>query len=301
MMETLKFLTYVKNPANVDDKSLKQFEELQKKYPYCQTAMLLYTFNLFKEDHPQYAVQLKKAAAYASDRRMLKRLINIYKAAHPKPVKKPTPPLPAPPKPKQPKIVQPEPTKSEHPEVIQPKKVIPPVQEPVKRVVFKPVPFMEEEKSDDSMRDKLLEIVHKRLAEIAEEHGDELPKREPVKATPPAEITRRKKRVTFTVQSTKHMTRQELIEKFIREEPKISAPRTVFLKPAIPTVQSEMEDAEIVSETLAILYHKQGNSGKSIRVYEKLCLLFPEKSSYFAARIEELKANHQTDNEESES
>ena len=309
MMETLKFLTYVKNPANVDDISLKQFEELQRKYPYCQTAMLLYTFNLFKEDHPQYPVQLKKAAAYASDRRMLKRLINVYKIAHPKPVKKPTPPkvvvpkvtspVPASPKPKQPKIAQPELTKPEHPEVIQPIKVTPPVQEPVKRVVFKPVPFMEEEKSEDSMRDKLLEIVHKRLAEIAKEHGDEMPQRESVKTSPPAEIAPRKKRVTFTVQSPKHMTRQELIEKFIREEPKISAPRTVFLKPAIPTVQSEMEDAEIVSETLAILYHKQGNSGKSIRVYEKLCLLFPEKSSYFAARIEELKTNHQTDNEES--
>jgi len=279
-METREFLTYVNNPASVDDESLKQFEELRKLYPYCQTTMLLYTFNLFKEDHPQYAAQLKKAAAYASDRRKLKRLIDTYKTAHPKPVKRATPP----------RVVIPEATPSV--------KVVQPVQEPVKRVSFKPVPITEEEKSGNSARDKLLEIIHKRLAEIAEEYGGDLTQREPVTAPPPAGITHGKKHVTFTIQSPGHMTKQELIEKFIREEPKMSAPRTVFLKPAMPTVQSEMEDAEIVSETLAILYHKQGNTGRSIRVYEKLCLLFPEKSSYFAARIDELKANKQTDYEE---
>ena len=295
IMESHEFLTYVSNPTSVNDESLKQFEEFLKLYPYCQTAMLLYTFNLYKENHPQYTTQLKKAAAYASDRRKLKRLISLYKIAHPKSVKKPTPPKVFIPKAAPPAPVSPAP---KPPDDVQPKKEIPPSEEPVRRVIFKPVPFMEEEKSEGSVRDKLLEIVHKRLAEIAEERGDEMPEKDQVSDPTPSEKTHGKEHVTFAVQSTRQMTKQELIEKFIREEPKISSPRTVFLKPSLPTVQSEMEDAEIVSETLAILYQKQGNAMKSVQVYEKLILLFPEKSSYFAARIEEVKAQHQTDNEE---
>ncbi len=46
---------------------------------------------------------------------------------------------------------------------------------------------------------------------------------------------------------------------------------------------------EIVSETLAKLYIKQGHKEKGIHMYEKLILKFPEKSVYFASEIEKLK------------
>lgn len=52
--------------------------------------------------------------------------------------------------------------------------------------------------------------------------------------------------------------------------------------------QSVEEDREIASETLALLLEKQKLYGKAISMYGRLQLQYPEKSSLFAAKIEEL-------------
>lgn len=53
--------------------------------------------------------------------------------------------------------------------------------------------------------------------------------------------------------------------------------------------KSVEENQSVASETLAVLLARQGHTGKAIEMYERLRLLFPEKSAYFAARIENLK------------
>jgi nitrate reductase alpha subunit len=51
---------------------------------------------------------------------------------------------------------------------------------------------------------------------------------------------------------------------------------------------SNKED-EVLTESMAEVFAKQGKTGKAIEVYEKLSLLNPSKNAYFAAKIEQLK------------
>lgn len=86
----------------------------------------------------------------------------------------------------------------------------------------------------------------------------------------------------------------ELIDKFIREEPRISKPKKEFYSPTKKAKESLAEEGMIFTETLANIFVLQGNFPKAISAYEQLMLTIPEKKIYFAARIEELKAKLNT-------
>lgn len=53
------------------------------------------------------------------------------------------------------------------------------------------------------------------------------------------------------------------------------------------SVKSSQENEDLMTETLANIYIKQKHFSKAINIFEKLCLKYPEKSIYFAARIKE--------------
>lgn len=55
--------------------------------------------------------------------------------------------------------------------------------------------------------------------------------------------------------------------------------------------EHSVEEKEVLTEAMAEVWIKQGHLDKAIRVYEKLSLLNPSKSPYFAGRIEQLKAS----------
>ncbi|MBN1986470.1 MAG: hypothetical protein JW761_09210 [Prolixibacteraceae bacterium] len=53
--------------------------------------------------------------------------------------------------------------------------------------------------------------------------------------------------------------------------------------------KSVEEDDEIVTETLAGIYFQQKKYDKALHAFRKLSLKYPEKSVYFASRIEEIE------------
>lgn len=54
--------------------------------------------------------------------------------------------------------------------------------------------------------------------------------------------------------------------------------------------QSSNEAKEVITETMADVLKKQGKKDKAIQLYQKLSFLNPAKSTYFAAKINELKS-----------
>ena len=96
-----------------------------------------------------------------------------------------------------------------------------------------------------------------------------------------------------TVQSEEKREKQtKLIERFIQDEPRIQKPQKEFYSPVNMARQSVVEDPDFVTETLAGIYAKQGNSAKAIRAYQTLSLKYPEKKLYFASLIEKLEGGN---------
>lgn len=91
------------------------------------------------------------------------------------------------------------------------------------------------------------------------------------------------------VKGEKPMDAFELIDKFIKEEPKLSRPKAEFYNPVNMAKQSVADDITFVSETLAKIYTLQGNYSKALQAYENLHLKYPEKRLYFAAQIKNIR------------
>jgi len=91
-------------------------------------------------------------------------------------------------------------------------------------------------------------------------------------------------------QPLKQLSPNDLIDRFIQTSPRIErmVPGEVPLLMDLTEHRTE-EHTPFITETLARIYVTQGYYTRAINIYEKLTLQFPEKSAYFASRIEKIK------------
>jgi len=285
-------------------------ESLVQQYPWCQSFQVLYAKALKDSDDISFAGQLKKTAVYATDRKMLYKLImqrglqNSIETFD--------------------QLVS---TPTVQPEVIEPVSEIPVIQaetehfeEPVAPAVIAEDAIETEPQIDaeilvtpdaaaepeidssmlemEVLREVVAHAYQLEMEEALTENKELIQEKSIIQTTektnkPLSFIdfinSNRPEEVARTAPQS-NVNPDNLIERFIKNEPKIERKKAEFFSPVNMGKISIVDNLEIVSETLAGIYAKQGDFEKAIRAYEQLTLKYPEKSSYFAALIQEL--NH---------
>jgi hypothetical protein len=95
--------------------------------------------------------------------------------------------------------------------------------------------------------------------------------------------------------SGENLSGNNLIDKFLSGKPgpikrgKISAEDLTENIDHEIVEKSVSESDELITETLAMLYFEQKKYDKALEAFQKLSLKYPEKSVYFASRIEEIE------------
>lgn len=330
-MNKTDFISLIEQPDSLGKEHIPALKNIASDFPYFQSAQLLLTKALYNEKHYEFEKQLKYASLMLPDRAVFFRYIhNMTEAAvqqtspveiaeplaEPVTVEIPvqevfipesTPVIEEPVVVEEP-VVKPEvatpltEAKAEIVEeqvIIEPKPVIETVQQPeliaeivpaVNEKPLQPEPgethsFAEWLKLQTEQGHKAADTVNTTVIE-----KQPLTPEETKEETPDQSI---REQIAGQVERSSNITEFEsILDKFIRENPKITRGKAEFYSPVNMAKQSVEQDEELVSETLANIYYKQGHYKKAIRVYEKLCLLYPHKLSYFADLIQKIKTEN---------
>jgi hypothetical protein len=96
---------------------------------------------------------------------------------------------------------------------------------------------------------------------------------------PQDKFTKQLRSFTAWLKVLKHADIEQNTPEIVEEQEKLIS--------AIAEKANKAED--VITESMAEIWAKQGNKRKAIDTYSKLSFIFPEKSVYFASRIEQLK------------
>ena len=273
-MDSKQLIGYMTRPERLKGDAIKEVEQLVAAYPYFNIGHALLAVAYQNTDDSRYREQLQRTAALMPNREKL-RLFTLI-ARHRLESK---PELP----------------------------VLPDEYKPTGNV-FSNIESIDakEEQGNGIIREKVFIIPeinlsgsHEELsAEMAllEEKRKSLDELKAIIADRLKELEEEKKRKEKEQPKPKKLSRKELIDKFILENPSISRPKAEFYNPISVAQNSIIDQENIVSETLAKIYEKQGYLEKAMSIYEKLGLKYPEKSRYFAAQIERIKENQKKSN-----
>ena len=252
----------IKHPEKLNKETLYDLRSLVALYPYYQPARLLMLRNLYLLHDPTFDEELRRAAVYITDRRVI---FNLVEAAHYK-LKRPT-------------------TK---------------VREGNRTVTLidsflSSIPAEQEENNNDNeLKDKkktkrkptaadaTVDYVSYLLAAEFEDEDDSQDEDIAVAENNPSKTNKE------TNPSTP-MNGMQLIDKFINDDGgKLTLKDNPEFVPQLEDTNSEgekVQEEEYFTETLAGIYIKQGKYSKALEIIKRLNLNYPKKNAYFADQM----------------
>lgn len=311
-MNTKDYIHLLNRPYSLNEKQTGELERILSEFPFLLSARAIYLKGLYNQDSFRYNTELKKTAAYTTDRSVLfdfitseqfqsvqKKLYDEQQAA----------------------VAQISVTDTEIVAV----PVADKLEESIKKLVAEaepetaielehvagPLPEMTVVKDEEPAFVEAPQEQHEPAEEVAEaethlsigkplEFNDgerhsfaewlQLSKltpiqREEVPSTPEA---------TEPEEENPLAKKLDLIDRFIENNPKIAPAKSI---PAPANIDRSVEDnSSLMTETLARVYLEQKKYAKAIQAYEILILKYPEKSVFFADRISDIKTLQQNNN-----
>ena len=271
-MDSKQLIGYMTRPERLKGDAVNEMEQMVNGHPYFAIGQTLLAIAYQNTGDERYESQLRRTAAIMPNRDKLRLFTLIAKHRFESEPEIPALPDEIPPTDNVFSNIEPIETMEEQSSGIIQKKVfiIPEINLSGSHEELTAEMALLEEKRKSL--DELKAIIARRLKEIEEE----------------------KQRKEAEQQQPKKLTRKELIDKFILENPSISRPKAEFYNPISVAQNSIIDQENIVSETLAKIYEQQNYFEKAISIYKKLGLKYPEKSRYFAAQIERLQESQKS-------
>ncbi len=276
-MNITEYLTLINNPNAINDKQTSSLEKIVAEFPYFQSARALRLKGLYNEESFRYNYELKSTAAHTTDRTILFDFIisdtftridkNLYEQ----------------------KLAEINEIDVDATELIFKEEKIGSRENSLEQSILtsiKEASPSEDTNSDSSIEEKLnigKPLVFSLTEKYSFEEWLQLSKIHPIVR----ENTSPKEEKTSSIDPEKQK-KLELIDKFIEANPKIP-PIKKDTEPNFKLELSSENSPYLMTETLARVYLEQNKYDKAIQAYEILILKYPEKSSFFANRISDIK------------
>lgn len=270
-MNTNDYINLLNNSKAINDKQTLILETIVNEFPFYQSARALYLKGLYNQESFRYNYELKKTAAHTTDRSVLFDFITSDDF----------------------KIFQQEVYDKYQAEIqniiVADFEYVEEENRPVginsisKTTTSTETYFVSEQQETNKEVEAALEIGKPFQFDKNETHSFS----EWLQLAKIAPIVREETEKQMNV-SSELEKKFDLIEKFIELNPKIPQAKDTTAVP-INIAKSNETPSSIMTETLAQIYLEQKKYSKAIQAYEILILKYPEKSSFFADRIKNIK------------
>jgi hypothetical protein len=268
--------TYLINkPDAINDSYSNALEKIVEEFPYFQCARVLRLKHLYNQDSFKYNYALKVVAAYTTDRSVLfdfitsDKFTTVQNGLYEQ------------------KIAALFDIDVVESEIIKHVKVVEPNDNSLEKSIR--LSINEAKPEIESIENKL-DIGKPLEFSVNEKHSFQ----EWLQLSRFKPIDRSEKATIETADKIEKLKKSELIDKFIQNNPKIPP---ITQSENLKTFESKIQDTTyLMTETLARVYLEQKKYQKAIQAYEILILKNPEKSSFFADRISEIKKIQQNNN-----